>query len=137
MKSWTILMRTYKKEKAFVIFVVFFSGNKFIWRCPIISWYCHLRWPRIYNHLVTLTNISYQKWHILVHTYEPSTFQEFSTRHCINVNIHYTDIYVNTAKSSIGGSAMNFLTSLTNKNRWCPPPPTPPNKNIPSFLKIR
>lgn len=135
MKSWT--MRTYKKEKAFVIFGFFFSGNKFIWRCPIISWYCHLRWPRIYNHLVTLTNISYQKWHILVHTYEPSTFQEFSTRHCINVNIHYTDIYVNTAKSSIGGSAMNFLTSLTNKNRWCPPPPTPPNKNIPSFLKIR
>lgn len=24
MKSWTILMRTYKKEKAFVIFVFFF-----------------------------------------------------------------------------------------------------------------
>lgn len=25
MKSWTILMRTYKKEKAFVIFGVFFQ----------------------------------------------------------------------------------------------------------------
>lgn len=82
-----------KKRKP-LLYLVFFSGNKFIWRCPIITWYCHLRWPRIYNHLITLTNISYQKWHILVHTYEPSTFQEFSTRHCINVNIHYTDIYI-------------------------------------------
>lgn len=115
---------------------VFFSCNKFIWRCPIISWYCHLRWPGVNNPLLlTLTNIGYQKMtHISTYLWTIDFSRVLNkTLHQCEYSLYRYNMLTLLGQVSVVYSAMNFLTSLTNKNRWCPPP-TPLNKNISFFF---